>query len=173
MQDKVTIYGKIEFEPEDRTKKHREQASWKRIAMVNFDGDVTDYYAWFIKKRFNLELNKPLRGGHVSFINDSLRDLTQNGKKNVKEADDLWNKVKAKWDNQTVPITVELTPKTDDKHWWLRVADESRHELHGIRAELGLGKPFWGLHLTIGYANDKNLFHSQYIHRLVKTGFLK
>ena len=80
MKDKVTLNGKLGFEPEDKTKKHREQASWKKIAMVYFDGDVSEYYAWFIKKRYNLELVRPIRGAHISFINDSLRDITQNGK---------------------------------------------------------------------------------------------
>ena len=49
--------------------------------MVFIDGDVSEYYAWFVKKRYNLTLNKPLRGAHVSFINDSMRDLSQNGQK--------------------------------------------------------------------------------------------
>lgn len=172
MIEKITIIGQIRFEPEDRTKKHREQSSWKKIAMVNFNGDVTEYYAWFVKKRFNLELNKPLRGAHISFINDSIKDISKNGELSNKEVNLLWESVKKKWDGVKVPITLELTPRTDDKYWWLRVADESRHELQGIRSELGLGKPYWGLHLTIGYANEKNIFHSKYIHGLVKKGFI-
>ena len=173
MTDRITLYGKIGFEPEDKTKKHREQASWKKIAMVYFDGDVSEYYAWFIKKRYNLELVRPIRGAHISFINDSLRDITQNGKLSLSEANTTWDKVKAKWDNKVVPITLEISPMTDSKYWWLRVAEESRKDLLGIRAELGLGKPFWGLHMTIGAVNDKNLFHSKYIHGLIQKGFCK
>jgi hypothetical protein len=50
----------------------------EKMAMILLDGDVTEYYAWFIQKRYNLILNKPLRGAHISFINDSMRDLTHN-----------------------------------------------------------------------------------------------
>ena len=45
MSDKVVLMGRIKFEPENRTKKHDEQSSWKRIAMVTIEGDVTEYYS--------------------------------------------------------------------------------------------------------------------------------
>ena len=81
--EKILLTGRIEFEPENVTKKQNLQASWKHVAMVLFDGDITDYYAWFIKKRYNLILNKPLRGGHVSFINDSFKEMSLNGKQSI------------------------------------------------------------------------------------------
>lgn len=173
MKQTITINGKIVFEPVDRTKKHKEQSSWKRIAMVIFNCDLTDYYAWFIKKRYNLELNKPIRGAHISFINDSVRDLTSNGLISINEANNNWERVKKKWNKKIVPITLELDPRTCDKYWWLRVADNTRQDLQGIRSELNLGKPYFGLHLTIGYANEKNLEHSKYIHRLLKNGMIR
>jgi len=104
--------------------------------MVFFEGDVAEYYAWFIKKRYNLILNKPLRGAHISFINDS-------------------------------------TPKTNDEHWWLNIPHEEREQLQSIREELGLGRPYFGMHMSIGYVNEKNLPHSKYIHDLIKKGFIK
>ena len=30
MKNRITLTGKIEFEPEDKTKKHANQASWKK-----------------------------------------------------------------------------------------------------------------------------------------------
>jgi hypothetical protein len=36
-----------------------------------------------------------------------------------------------------------------------------------IRSELGLGKPYYGMHMTIGYCNSKNEEHSRYIHGLI------
>jgi len=68
----VKIKGKIEFSPEDVTKKHKNQSSWKRVAMIRTDCELDRYYSWFIKKRFNLELNRTLRGAHVTFISDKL-----------------------------------------------------------------------------------------------------
>lgn len=141
--------------------------------MVFLDGDVTEYYAWFIKKRYNLVLNKPLRGAHISFINDSFRDMTLNGQRSMEEVKTIWNDVKNKWNGKQIPIMLNLNPKTDDKHWWLNVDHEYRDKLHGIRAELGLSRPFFGLHMSIGYANEKNIQHSKYIHDLIKTGLIK
>jgi len=57
------IIGKIEFDPVNVTKKHDKQSSWKKVAMVRFQNndDTYAYYSWFLKKRFNLVLNKPIR----------------------------------------------------------------------------------------------------------------
>jgi hypothetical protein len=172
MNEKITYIGKIGFEPENVTKKHNNQAAWKRIAMVFMDGEISEYYSWYIQKRFNLVLNKPLRGAHISFINDSNRDLSLNGKKSQKEIDALWNNVKSKWDNKIIPIMLDLNPRTDGKFWWLNVHNEYRDKLQGIRNELALGKPFFGFHMTIGYANEKNIQHSEYIHRLLTSNFI-
>ena len=173
MNDKVVLMGKIVFEPVNYTKKHSMQASWKRIAMVFIDGDVTEYYSWFLKKRYNLVLNKPIRGAHISFINDSLRDMSNNGQKSLQEVDKIWNEAKAKWDGKHIPIMLSLDPRTSDKHWWLNIPHDYRDKLHQIRAEVGLGRPTFGLHMTIGLANEKNIEHSKYIHSLIKSGLIK
>jgi hypothetical protein len=172
MEDTITVYGKIYFEPEDKTKKHKSQSSWKRIAMVNFNHDLSSYYAWFINKRFNLELNKPLRGAHISFINDSIKDLTQDGKITLNEANQKWESVKRKWNKQVVPIKLELTPKFNKKHWWLSLDNDSKQNLLGIRAELGLKNPFWDFHMTIGVVNEKNAYHNEYIQNGIIRGFI-
>lgn len=140
--------------------------------MIHFDSDVCDYYSWFIKKRFNLELLKPLRGSHISFINDSLKDLSDNGRKTNKEVEETWEAVKRKWDKQIVPIVLDISPRTNDVFWWLNIPEDERGLLHSIRAELGLGRPYWGLHMTIGSTNEKTLHHSAYIHDLIKKGYI-
>lgn len=173
METKILhLTGKIEFEPEDKTKKHLNQASWKKIAMVMVDGEICEYYNWFIKRRYNLTLNKPLRGAHISFINDSMRDLTQNGQKSVEEALNAWAITKQKWHGKTIPIVIDLDPRTDGRTWWFNVPHEERESLQSIRTELGLGKPFFGMHMSIGYANEKNIEHSEYLHDLIKKGYI-
>lgn len=166
------LTGKIKFEPEDKTKKHINQASWKKIAMVMMDGEICDYYCWFIKKRYSLRLTKPLRGAHISFINDSLNDLTQNGEKSVEEALNAWETTKNKWDGKTIQIVVNLDPRTDGRTWWFNVPRNERELLQSIRTELGLGEPFFGMHMSIGYANEKNIEHSEYLHDLLRKGFI-
>jgi hypothetical protein len=141
--------------------------------MVFFDGDVAEYYAWFIKKRYNLILNKPLRGAHISFINDSMKDLSQNGVLSAEEVEAKWEEVKKKWDGKKIDIVLDLDPRTNSEHWWLNIPHEEREQLQSIRDELGLGRPYFGMHMSIGYANEKNIHHSSYIHDLIKKGFIK
>lgn len=167
----VSYVGKIVFEPENKTKKHLNQAAWKKVAMVLIDGDIAEYYSWFIKKRFNLELNKPLRGAHITFINDSIDDIN-NRMGSIEEKEELWNKLKEKWDGKKVNVVLNLRPFSDSTHWWLIIDHKHRDELHGIRSEIGLGRPYFGLHMTIGYANEKNIHHSRYINSLNDSGFI-
>ena len=167
------LTGTINFEPEDKTKKHLNQASWKKIAMVLMDGDITEYYSWFIQRRYNLMLNKPLRGAHVSFINDSMRDLTQNGEISEAEALNTWEEVKKKWNGKKIDIVLDLEPKTNGTHWWFNIPHEERGLLQSIRTELGLGKPFFGIHLSIVTPRgDLQLEHSNYIHSLLINGYI-
>ncbi len=171
MNEKIVYTGRIGFEPENITRKHDNQASWKKIAMVFLGGEVSDYYAWFLNKRFSLVLNKPLRGSHISFINDSNRDLMQNGR-TLEQVNQCWNTVKAKWDGIEIPIMLNLNPRFDKTHWWLNVDHDYRDRLHGIRSELGLGKPYYGLHMSLGYANEKTLAHHEYITRNIINGLI-
>lgn len=141
--------------------------------MVFIDGDVTDYYAWFIQRRYKLPLNKPLRGGHISFINDSMKDLTLNGTRTPEEIETAWEAAKKKWDGKKIQITLDLNPKTDGRTWWLNIPHDEREGLQAIRSELGLGRPYFGMHMSVGYANEKNIDHSEYIHELIKKGFIR
>lgn len=168
----IAYTGKILFEPPNKTKKHLAQASWKKVAMVVFEGDIAEYYAWFLKQRFNLELNKPLRGAHITFINDSIDDIN-NRVGTVEEKEALWEKLKNKWDGKEISVILNLRPFSDINHWWLIVDHKNRTELHNIRAEIGLSRPYFGLHMTIGYANEKNIAHSEYINSLNEKGFIE
>jgi hypothetical protein len=169
----LRLSGNIQFEPEDKTRKHLNQASWKKIAMVMVDGDICEYYSWFIKRRYNLILNKPLRGAHISFINDSMKDLTQNGKKSEEEVLNAWETIKQKWHGKTIPIVIDLEVRTNGRTWWFNVPHEERELLQSIRSELGLGKPFFGLHMSIGYARPGIMEeHSIYINDLIKNKFI-
>lgn len=187
----IKTKGKILFDPVNVTKKHNKQGSWKRMAMVMLDGDLSKYYAWFLKKRYNevlypsikntfsindkmivtentiideFILNKPLRGSHISFINDSLNDMKKGLNINSdKEVNDIWNKVRNKWNNVKIDITLSLDVRSDKNHWWLNIPEEERILLHNIRKELGLGRPFWGLHMSLGYVNEKNMDKSDFL----------
>lgn len=184
----ISLKGKIEFEPEHRTRKQALQSSWKRVALVVFNGEVERYYRWFLKNRFNLELLSTVRGAHVTFINDALGKI-DGDKGTLEEKEAKWNALKKKWDGKEIEVTFNLRPFYDlssntekdipviltpeqladgqiqkvshTYHWWLIVDHKFRDELHAIRAEIGLPKPFFGLHMTFGvltqnYKMDNN-----------------
>lgn len=220
MKNRIKLQGKILFDPKDYTNKHKKQSSWKKVVIAKILGDYSEYYAWFIKKRFNLELNKPLRGAHITLINDSLRDIGENIKN--------WDNFKDMWDGKIIDIYLDVSPKNDytncgrrfkltdapvnqkmtitniDKeisekyslvegqeiikrkgeydnndfrkvevsrikgHWWLSVPYDRRDDINAFRAQIGLGKPYFGPHMTIGHVNEKNFEHYKYIAKAIK-----
>lgn len=134
------VKGRLDFNPENKTEKHRSQSVWKRTAMIRTDCDMDRYYAWFLKKRFNLELNGNLRGNHVTFIADRLDEKTFN------EASKIFN-------GKEIEFFVEIEPRSNGEHWWLRVYSP---EAESIREVLGLSRePHFGMHLTLGRATPK------------------
>lgn len=144
----ITLKGKIRFDPTNKTNKHKLQSSWKVIAMVMLEGDICELYSWFINKRYNSELVKPLRGPHVSFINDRMSDVKGNSDS---ERTANWESLKKKWDGKEVEIHIDPDARTDGKHWWLNIPEEERGFLQSIRSEIGLGRPYYGMHMSIGY----------------------
>lgn len=150
----IKVRGILDFAPMDRTRKHRSQSSWKRTAMIITKCEIDQYYAWFLKKRFNLELNRNLRGTHISIINDrmSQEDFEMGSKIfNKKEIDFFYD-----------PKDIN----SSGKHWWINI---SCPEAESIRESMGLSRiPFYGFHLTIGHANERNEAHSEYIINQIK-----
>jgi hypothetical protein len=145
----IEIEGRLEFEPENFTRKHENQSAWKRVAMIRTDCDLHLYYAWFLRKRFNLELNKPIRGSHVTFISDRFEDRK------------IFDEVAKMFNGKPVTFYLELEPRSNGEHWWLRAYSP---DTENIRHILGLSRePYFSLHFTLGYANEKNMAHSHYI----------
>lgn len=161
METTIKYQGLIHFNPVDVTKKHQKQSDWKRIAMINFEGEICQYYSWFLNKRYGIMLNKPLRNAHVSFINDSIYDIQK--ALNKKDIDADWENLKAKYNRKPMEIELDLFIKSNGKHWWINVSESSRIELNKIRSEIGLGKPFFGLHMSVGYVNEYYEEQSNYI----------
>jgi hypothetical protein len=148
----IECKGKLVFQPENKTKKHENQ-DWKKVAMIMLDCDIERYYAWFLSKRFRLIFNKTLRGSHVTIISDRL-------------SKEKFQKASNKYNGKEITFYYEIEPRTNGKHWWLRVHCPEAEE---IREEIGLNRqPFFGYHLTIGHMNDLNISHSEYIYNNIK-----
>jgi len=150
MNEWIKISGKLVFDLEDKTKKHESQASWKKTAAILFEDDLCEYYAWFLNRRYLIELNKPLRGSHFTVINDKYDNI------------DLWNKVKKQYQNSILDVYYHTDLRSNIDHWWLKAFSPQANK---IRVKLGMGKPFFNPHITIGLANIKNVEMSAYILR--------
>jgi len=169
--DNTIIYsGEIVFDPINKTNKHLKQDSWKKIAYVKIGSDVCEYYSWFIKKRYGFDLNRSIRGAHVTFINDHIKDISGNSRT---ESEALWKEVKKKYNGIKVNLNIDLDCCTNGAFWWLPVVEEDRAELQAIRSELGLGRPFFGMHMTIGSPNEHNRISSDYFHNLLSKGIAR
>lgn len=158
----------MHFDPVNRTKKHEKQ-NWKRTAMIMLNDDTVNFYQWLIEKRYpfiqgvqaiNKWINQPLRGPHVTIINDMIgRDLTEEGFKKAKE----------KYDNTEVYFfyNVEDGLRHSGEHIYYKVECPMGDE---IRRYAGLGDPYFGFHLTIGMVPEESVVkkeHSDYIRELM------
>jgi len=131
------VKGKIKFSPADKTNKHISESTWKRVAMIQTYCDLDQYYAWFLKKRFNIELNKNLRGTHVTFISDKLDES-------------IFEEAAKIFDGKEIEFYIDNEPQTSGRYWWLRVYCP---DAEIIRESMGLSRhPYFGLHLTLGHA---------------------
>lgn len=146
----IEFKTKIVFDPPNVTKKHEAQSSWKKVVLCETNCDMHIYYAWFLMKRFNLILNRPLRKPHVTIVNDKITDYEL-----YKQAKNMFNgkELTFKFDPEEI--------RTNGEHWWIKIYSE---DVENIRAVMGLRpKPYFNLHLTIGHANEKYIDHSKYI----------
>ncbi len=167
MTSEVEIKGKLHFDPRSISKKHASQSTWKHVALVLFDDDSDDYYSWFIRKRYNLHLNKPMRGFHFTVINDKITTLTE---EEIQERKKLFQ-------GSEISIKYSTDIRTNGEHWWLKAFSE---DAQNIRRAFDLSPdPFWSFHLTVGYVSEGNpdkqgntfnqmWDHSHYLHQLLK-----
>lgn len=155
----VQISGRIFFDPDNKTKKHNKQGGWKRTAMIIINDDTPEYYSWFIKRRYNLELNKPLRGTHITIINDRITSS-----KDIAKFEDI----KKKYHGKIINLEYDVDVRTNAEHWWLKVRCP---EGQAIREEADLGEPYFGFHLSIGLVPEeatRRRMDSEYILKCIK-----
>lgn len=149
------LNGILDFDLPDVTKKHQKQSSWKKTAMIKTGDDLDEYYVWFLKKRFNVELNKNLRGSHVTIINDRMSNKDFELGANIfhgKECD----------------FYLDIEPRFNNKHWWLRVYSPTAES---IRQACGLSpQPYFSFHLTLGHVkeNPHHLEQAEYLSRQIQ-----
>ena len=137
--------GILKFDPVNMTKKHNKQGEWKKSALIEVHDDTYLYYQWLIQKRYPLIqgvlgndnwINSPLRGTHVTIINDRMSDI------------DLWNKIKEKYHNKEIHFFYDWEGlRNNGKHIYFKVECPMGQE---VRDFGNLGDPYFGFHMTIG-----------------------
>lgn len=156
--------GILKFDLENRTKKHNKQSSWKRTAMILTNDDTYQYYQWFIEKRFPLVrgvngdtnwINPPLRGSHVTIINDRISDINN------------WNRMKDKYDNTEMFFFMDIENglRISEKHIYYKVMCPIGDE---VREFGNLGDPYYGFHLTVGTIPEESIIPSDHLDRVRK-----
>ena len=173
MSELIEITGKLHFDPVVISKKHASQSTWKHVAIVKFDDDQSDdYYRWFLEKRYNLSINKPIRGFHLTVINDIIKGFSDKDLAQLKKT------------FEGVPIKVKFSVdvRSNGEHWWLKAYSKDAED---IRKVFNLNKtPYWNWHLTVGYVNQGNANakgikynqmweHSHYIHNLLIQNLIR
>jgi len=151
----IEVKCKIEFDPKPLSGNSDSMFKpWWMIATI--DGELTEYYAWFIKKRTGLLIQRPAWGAHISVIR---------GEKPIGEQE-AWDSVKAKYQNSEVTMFYDPNIRTNGDHWWMRA---HCNDFFDIREELNLPKfSSLSFHLTIGRPIPRHKEMSDYFHRCFK-----
>ena len=157
----ITCTGKIEFDPENKTKKHELQSTWKRTAIVLLDKDISLYYSWFIYKRYGIALNQVLRGTHFTIVNDRINTI---------ELTESFESAKKMFDGTEIELSYNVDVRSDGTHWYMPAMSIDAEK---IRNQIGLGDPFFNFHVTVGRAdNELNNAQSEYILGLIRNGLI-
>jgi hypothetical protein len=158
--------GKLVIDPINKTKKQLIQSNWKKTAIIQVNDDVHLYYKWLIERRYPLIfgqksetgwINPPLRGTHITIINDRYGD------------DYKWNEFRNLFNN--TELNFEYDPldgiRNNGEHIYIKVNCPDGQNLRNV---LGLGEPYYGFHLTIGridpnsqYKFEHNKWVSKYM----------
>jgi len=142
------LEANIEFEPSHISKKHARQGEWKKVVILTTGCDIHKYYSWFLQSRFDLKLNSPVRGTHLTIVSDRVDS-------------DLWESAKHKYDSKKMSFYYENILRSNGEHWWLRAWSPEAERLRSI---MGLERdPFYSFHVTIGNTNPKTQEFSEYI----------
>ena len=159
---KETIKAKVIFDPKDLTRKHGKQSEWKKHVIAFIDEpDFCEYFSWFLKKRYSLTLVAPIRGVHMTLVNDRLTDGIDATPTKYKSSKELYN-------GMVIDIDYNLDVRTDGKYWWFMARS---NDALFIRKQIGLKPtPYFGFHITVARVEGREFEkeHGIYIHNLIK-----
>lgn len=128
--------GKFIFSPQrpGLKKTHR---SFDNGIILKVDNGITEYYAWWLRRRYGIEVAKPAWGTHITVVSD--KDRVKDVKK--------FNELKQKLNGRIISIPHDVVLKKQWQFWVLEV--KPTEDMLEIRRELGLKENF-PFHITIG-----------------------
>lgn len=138
--EKIELKGVIRYDPERENLK-----KGKSCCIVEIDSGITDYYRYFVNKKYGIELIKPAWGSHISIIQGEEAEISKNNK--------YWKK----YEGKEIKIYYYPYPRysgdTDNKYgsnagrfWFLSVESYFFNELRNELSLSNIKTP----HLTIG-----------------------
>lgn len=144
----IKLIGVVKFDPEPKTEKHIKQSEWKKQMCIDFRGELDLFYAKMVEKAYLIHLIRPHRLGHLTIIADRYSD------------NEKWKLAKERYDGKKVEVWYDPNVRGNDEYWWLRATCKFGDAL---RKELGLGKPFFPYHITIGSVKESEKEHVNYV----------
>ena len=148
--------GKIIFDPQPISgSKDMFKPFW---VITTLEDDLRYYYAWFLKRRYRITVQRPAWGAHISVVRGEETTIEN------------WEYFKNIYNNKEIEFNHELVPKTNGNHWWLKI---DCSELYELRTNMGYSKDAkWSFHLTLGMSVPQHQERTKYIMTLYEKGLL-
>lgn len=136
MNQATQCNGKFIFSPArpGLKKSHR---SFDSAVILKVDNGITEYYSWWLNKKYGLVLAKPAWGTHITVVSDKDR---------VKDLD-AFAALKQSFNGKILAVPHHVEIKKQWQFWVLDVKPTA--EMIQIRQSLGLKENF-PFHITIG-----------------------
>lgn len=126
--------------------------------IVTLDDDLREYYAWFLKKRYRITVQRPAWGAHISVVR---------GEETTIQNWEYWKNI---YNNKELEFEHGLIIKTNGGHWWLNI---NCPELFKLRTDMRYPKDTkFSFHLTLGMSIPQHMERTAYIMRLYEKNLL-
>ena len=132
----VKCSGKIIFRP-NRPGLKKSHRSFDNGVILKVDNGITEYYSWWLNRKFGISISKPAWGTHITIVNDRDR---------VKDFA-AFEVAKKKFNNKIASVGYDVRLKKQWQFWVIEVLPSP--ELVEIRKSLGLREDY-PFHITIG-----------------------
>lgn len=128
--------GKFIFSPTrpGLKKLHR---SFDRAVILKLDNGVVEYYAWWLRRKYGIQVSLPAWGAHITVVSD--KDRVKDGI--------AFEALKKRFEGKILNVSHDVYLKKKWQFWVLDVTPTE--EMLKVRRDLGLNEDF-PFHITIG-----------------------